>query len=157
LIPENLKRKITHTSFEDVPPEDLSLIQGFTEEHSLELWKNYIHPIFTHYREIDMYTGLNDPQAILGINANYENEEETSKILEKMVSINSESQILIFWAAKSAATTKWRIFFKYWSEFCYPGDINIIIFLDEPKAVEFDNGSFSIVDRFAEFWSWKLR
>jgi hypothetical protein len=157
LLSEALKQRITHPNFNVLPPEDLGLIQGFTEEDSLALWKKYVHPVFTHYREIDMYTGLNDPQAIRGIQADFENEEETSKVLDKIVSISGESQIIIFGGSKSAATTKWYIFLKYWSDFCYPPDIKIIIFLDDLKAVEFDNGEFSIVDRYAEFWSWKLR
>jgi Protein of unknown function (DUF2947) len=156
LLSEFLKERITHPNYNVLPPEALSLIQGFTEEDSLELWKKYVHPIYTHYREIDMYAGLNDPQAIRGIKIDFENEEETSKLLDKMVSISGESQILIFSAAKEAIITKWHVFLKYWSDFCYPAEINIIIFLDTSKAIEFDNREFSIVDRFAEFWSCSL-
>jgi hypothetical protein len=157
LLPEFLKERFTHPNFKVLPPEDLSLIQGFTQEHSLELWKKYIHPIFTHYREIGIYTGLNDPQAIRGIKIDFENEEETSRLLDKMVSTSGESQIIFFWAAKSSAITKWSFFLKYWYDFCDPGDTNIIIFLDDSKAVEIDDRKFSVVDRYAEFWSWKLR
>jgi hypothetical protein len=156
LLSEVLKKRITHPNFNILPPEDLGLIQGFTEEDSLKLWKKYVHPIYTHYREIDMYTGLNDPQAIRGIKIDFENEEETSRLLDKMVPISGESQILIFGGAKDATTTKWHVFLKYWSDFCYPGEINIIIFLDASEVVVIDDSKFSIADRFTEFWSCRI-
>jgi hypothetical protein len=156
LLPEFLKERITHPNYNVLPSEVLSLIQGFTQEDSLEFWKKYVHPIYTHYREIDMYAGLNDPQAIRGIKADFDNQEETSKLLDKMVSISGESQILIFRGAKSATITKWHVFLKYWSDFCYPGEINIIIFLDASKVVVIDDSKFSIADRFTEFWSCKI-
>lgn len=56
-------------------------------------------------------------------------EEETRNMLKKMT--EDDNEIIFFWSKNYSVKTVWKIFYKYWSDFCYPSDDgNLILYKD---------------------------
>lgn len=38
----------------------------------------------------------------------------------------ADQEVVFFWTRAIAVRTRWSIFKKYWDDFCYPGDDNLV-------------------------------
>lgn len=128
-----LKWRWTSAKHNKLPLDELAKIQPFTEDTANILWqyskrmqgKNYQEK----YQEVDEFhvPGRNDAKAV----------DVTRIWLQEKIG-GTTQPLLISWIESWAALTTIEIFIKYWDDFCYPVEDNVIWPQDESWALLFD-------------------
>jgi hypothetical protein len=110
-----------------LPQEDLSLIQPLTEakaaefnEHSLEYLGNatLLRPKLTDIESL-----------------NVSDDHEAVRAWLQSKEITPETRIAVSWDKANCVITLWRIFCKYWDDFCYPSSDDVLVWSQEENWV----------------------
>lgn len=120
-----------------LPKDDMSKIIPLSKEESSLFWEKYIDKASSHYKKIKIKDGRQEKILDDCGWGNKNDEEKTKDILKALT--NDDTSIIIFWSKHYAARTTWEIFYKYWTDFCYPSDDgNVILYRNQTLIYDED-------------------
>lgn len=115
--------RFTDKRYCKLPLEDLREISFL--ENGIELWKKYVSNTHNHILKLTNY----EEKETVRFKVNWNNELLGRQLIEFHCLVGKNNKIFFFWSPKCAVETKWNIFTKYWTDFCYPDDDNNVIII----------------------------
>jgi hypothetical protein len=118
-----LKWRWTEEKYTVLPPDDLAQIRPLAEEKAAGLWQHCADWISRNSWE----EGLSPEHFTDVQRINAEGEGEPARKRLRELSPAEEEQIIVRWDNRTAVVTKWGVFCRWWSDFCYPAGDDVVI------------------------------
>jgi hypothetical protein len=116
-----LKWRWTDERWNRIPSDDLIEIQPLNETKALELNQHSLQFLDQSGLEKSLFKHIEKVDTSIA---------EELKIQQWLLncSANLNQQIIVSWDNKLAVVVKWKVFCKYWDDFCYPVSDEVAIF-----------------------------
>ncbi|HZL89467.1 MAG TPA: DUF2947 family protein [Pirellulaceae bacterium] len=105
---------------------DLADFHPLAEDSAWALWKQFVHPTATQLiafvKEWGPQLQLRDTFKAADAATTAEELEWGIQFLRQHIQVPDSSHLFFFWDATCAVETKWGVFLRYWTDFCYPSD-----------------------------------
>jgi hypothetical protein len=115
----NLKWRFTEEKYNQLPEEDLSLIQPLSKRKAVEL-NRYSRKYFG--KAVLLKSKFSTVESL-----KISDDHEAARNWLEKKRINPETRVVVSWDNTDCVITSWRIFLKYWDDFCYPSSDDVLV------------------------------
>ena len=115
----NLKWRFTEEKYNCLPVEDLSLIQPLSKRKAREIYR--------YSRKFLGNASLLKSEFSTVESLQTSDDYEAVRDWLRAKEILPETRVAISWDKANCVITSWRVFCKYWDDFCYPSSDDILV------------------------------
>ena len=115
----NLKWRFTEEKYNRLPEEDLSLIQPLSKRRAKEFNR--------HSRKYFGNASLLKSEFSTVQSVKISDNHEVVRDWLRAKQIHPETRVAVSWDSADCVITPWRLFCKYWDDFCYPSSDDILV------------------------------